>query len=75
MIPSKVKDKHLEDLCAGEEPFDAVPDLCEMAARNDPKLKEIAANEEAKIIACHPRAVRGLFRQVGCPLSEEIEIV
>ena len=75
VIPEDVKNRHLAELCEGDEAFDAVPDLCEMAAKCDPKLKEIAGNGTSKIVACHPRAVQGLFRQVGSPLPEEVEIV
>jgi cation transport regulator ChaC len=28
-----------------------------------------------RIIACYPRAVRGLFRAARAPLSEEVEIL
>ena len=75
VIPPEIKDGHLERLCAGEEPFEAVPDLCEMAARRDPQLAEIAADPAARIVACHPRAVRGLFTQAGTPLPDTTEIV
>ncbi len=75
VIPKDVKDAHLEKLCSGDEPFDAVPDLCEMAARRDPKLAEIASSDEGiEIIACHPRAVQGLFIQAGTPLPDSAKI-
>jgi len=74
IIPDDVKNAHLESLCAADEPFDAVPDLCEMAARRHPMLREIAGDEEVRIIACHPRAVKGLFTQAGCPLPDSAEI-
>jgi hypothetical protein len=75
VIPPEIKDEHLARLCAGDAPFEAVPDLCEMAARRDPKLAEIAADASRRIIACHPRAVRGLFTQAGSPLPDTTEIV
>ncbi|HUF64258.1 MAG TPA: hypothetical protein VMN36_19430 [Verrucomicrobiales bacterium] len=78
VIPDDVKDRRLEELCASGEPFDAVPDLCEMAAQRDPGLRELAesaAVEGLRIIACHPRAVRGLFRQAGSPLPDAAECV
>lgn len=75
IIPGPVKDAHLEKLCASGEAFDAVPDLCEMAAKRHPKLQEIAADEAVEIIACHPRAVKGLFIQAGSPLPESAEII
>lgn len=78
VIPDDVKNRHLEELCQSGKPFDAVPDLCEMAARRDPKMKELAgqaATDGLCIIACHPRAVKGLFTQAGAPLPDEAEIV
>ena len=74
VIPEDIKNAHLEKLCTSAEPFDAVPDLCEMAARKDPKLAEIAAAPDAEIIACHPRAVRGLFTQACTPVTESTKI-
>jgi hypothetical protein len=56
--------------------FDAVPDLCEMSARRDPKLKELAAGGSVKIAACYPRAVKWLFAAAGAPLAGEgVEIL
>jgi hypothetical protein len=50
--------------------FDAVPDLCEMAAQGDARLSELAAGGTLKIAACYPRAVRWLFAAAGAPLPE-----
>jgi len=74
VIPRETKDKHLDALCRSGEPFEAVPDLCEMAARCDPKLAELASTGDLEIIACYPRAVKGLFRQAGSPLPESTTI-
>lgn len=70
VIPDDDKNAHLEKLCATGEAFDAVPDLCELAANRDPKMAELARTSDLHIIACHPRAVQGLFRQAGHPLPE-----
>ena len=75
IIPVPVKNARLEELCASGEEFQAVPDLCEMAATRDPQLAELAQREDLRIIACHPRAVKGLFTQAGCPLPDSAEIV
>ena len=75
IIPEPVKNARLEQLCASGEAFHAVPDLCQMAATKDPLLAELAQEDGVKIIACHPRAVRGLFRQAGCPVPESAEII
>ncbi|MDG2125420.1 MAG: hypothetical protein P8J87_17080 [Verrucomicrobiales bacterium] len=74
VIPEDQKNAHLEKLCTAGEPFDAVPDLCELAANRDPKMAELAATEDLHIIACHPRAVQGLFRQTGNPLPDSTKI-
>ncbi len=76
VIPEAVKNRHLTALCESGRPFEAVPDLCEMAARRDPRLRQLAAAPDGlRIIACHPRAVRGLFQQSGAPLPDGTDIV
>ena len=71
VVPREVKEAVLRRLCESGRPFDAVPDLCEMAARRDPLLKELAANGAIKIAACFPRAVKGLFHQCGADLPHD----
>ncbi|MBN2376594.1 MAG: ferredoxin family protein [Sedimentisphaerales bacterium] len=50
-------------------------DLCGLAARKDPLLREIAQQPGLTIIACYPRAVRNLFLAAGVELSPEIQII
>ncbi len=69
VVPLKVKDGVLEALAASGVDFDAAPDLCEMSARRDPRLKEIAGAGPVRIAACYPRAVRWLFNDAGSPLD------
>lgn len=72
VVPDDVKDEVLAGLAASGEAFEAVPDLCEMAARRDPQLQQLAtAAGPLRIAACWPRAVRGLFTQAGAPLPKE----
>jgi hypothetical protein len=71
VISQGVKQKVLEELSAQGVDFEAVPDLCEMSARRDPMLKEIAQKSNMRIAACYPRAVKGLFTAAGCPLPED----
>ncbi len=71
VVPLKVKDGVLEALAASGVDFDAAPDLCEMSARRDPRLKEIAGAGRVTIAACYPRAVRWLFNDAGSPLDTE----
>lgn len=71
VVPRAVKDGVLEALADSGADFDAVPDLCEMSARRDPRLAEIAAGADVTIAACYPRAVRWLFSSAGAPLDAE----
>jgi hypothetical protein len=71
VVPRQVKDGVLEALSASGVDFDAVPDLCEMSARRDPRLAEIAGGRTVTIAACYPRAVRWLFSSAGSPLDKE----
>ena len=71
VVPRQVKDGVLEALADSGVDFDAVPDLCEMSARKDPRLREIAGGTDVTIAACYPRAVRWLFSSAGAPLDEE----
>lgn len=72
VVPPEVKAKVLEGLSAEGVAFDAVPDLCELAARRDPSLERLAAGSEpVAIVACYPRAVRWLFHAADAPLPED----
>ncbi len=74
VVPSGVKNAVLESLAAGDQPFEAVSDLCEFAAHRDPRLAELKARAEnsgLRLIACYPRVVRGLFKQAGAELPQE----
>ncbi len=71
VVPDDVKNDVLAGLADSGAAFEAVPDLCEMAARRDPQLAELAAAGPLRIAACWPRAVRGLFTQAGSPLPKE----
>ena len=72
VIPTKVKTEVLERLTAAGVAFEAVPDLCELSAKNDPSLKRLASAESPlKVAACYPRAVKWLFSGAGAPLPKE----
>ncbi len=72
VVPDEVKAGVLEGLCKSGRAFEAVADLCEMAARRDPALKRLAAGEApVKIAACYPRAVKWLFGGCQAPLNAE----
>ncbi len=71
VVPKDVKDAVLKSLCESGVAFEAVADLCEMAARRDPSLKRLASGGAVKIAACFPRAVTGLFHQAGADLAAD----
>jgi hypothetical protein len=71
VVPKDVKEEVLRRLCESGVAFDAVADLCEMSARKDPTLKQLAANGAVKIAACFPRAVKGLFHQCNADLAAD----
>ena len=70
VLPAEVRDRVFQTLSASGVKFEAVADLCELAARRDPLLKEISGSKWVRIAACHPRAVKGLFAAAGAALSE-----
>lgn len=71
VIPREVKEAVLRRICESGVAFEAVADLCEMAARRDPALQRLAASGAIKIAACFPRAVKGLFHQTNADLPLE----
>ena len=71
VVPAAVKDAVLDGLAEADRGFEMVPDLCEMAARRDPHLAELARGTGTlRIAACWPRAVRGLFALAEARLPE-----
>ena len=75
VVPPETKSTVFANLCESGASFDAVPDLCEMAARRDPALEQIAATPEVAIVACYPRAVRWLFTGAGVALPETVRVL
>ncbi len=72
VVPQNVKEEVLKRLSESGSAFDAVPDLCEMAARRDPALKKLAEDDgEIRIAACYPRAVKWLFAGAGVKLQDQ----
>jgi hypothetical protein len=69
VVPADVKAAVLAGLSRADVEFDAVPDLCEMSARNDPRLRDLAAQQPLHVAACFPRAVRWLFAAAGAELA------
>jgi hypothetical protein len=76
VVPQDVKQHVLRELTDRDVSFEAVADLCEMAARRDPALARLANGGPIRLAACYPRAVKWLFVSAGSPLPEQgIEIV
>jgi hypothetical protein len=75
VVPKAVKEEVLHRLAASGVAFDAVADLCEMSARRDEELVQLATAGELRIAACYPRAVKWLFSAAGAPLPEDAEIL
>jgi len=68
VVPTEVKTEVLRQLCASGQPFEAVPDLCELSARQDPSLRAFVEGAPVKIAACFPRAVKWIFHTAGADL-------
>ena len=76
VVPEQVKTEVLARLSQSGAAFDAVADLCEMSARKDPALARLAAAAPVRIIACYPRAVRGLFHAAAASLgADQVKIL
>jgi len=74
VIPAETRTRVLEALAASGAPYEAVADLCELAARKDPMLARLAATPGLQIVACWPRTVRWLFAAAGAPLAADAVI-
>jgi hypothetical protein len=76
VVPREVKHEVLRRLSDSKLTFEAVPDLCDMSARKDPALKDIAQGGCAQIVACYPRAVAWLFHAAQSPLpADGVEVL
>ena len=73
-LPADVKEAVLAGLAESGAALEAVADLCELAARQDPALRRLAGAEGLQIVACHPRAVKGLFARAAAPLRDDAVI-
>src|ERR1700756_5007046 len=69
VVPLEVKEAVLRKLCDSGVAFDAVADLCELSARQDLSLRQLADGGPVKIVACFPRAVKWLFHAAKADLT------
>ncbi|MFP4354487.1 MAG: hypothetical protein ACLFUJ_05125 [Phycisphaerae bacterium] len=60
-IAPETTDGVLEGLCASGAAFEAVDDLCGLAARNPAALARLLETDDLRIAACHERAVELLL--------------
>jgi hypothetical protein len=65
VVPDETKNAVLDGLTRAGVEFDAIPDLCQMAAAGDSRLAELANGGPLRIAACYPRAVKWLFASAG----------
>lgn len=72
VVPPEVKAAVLRRLAEAGVSFEAVADLCEMSARQDPTLHRLANGTTGlKIAACYPRAVKWLFAAAQAPVATD----
>ncbi len=71
VVPDATKRPVLEALARSGRPFEAVADLCELAARKDPSLPRLLGRPGTQIIACHRRAVAWLMHAAGTELPKD----
>lgn len=71
VVPAETRRQVIAGLAARGARFDAIPDLCELAARKDPLLLRIAESRPLWIVACRPRSVKWLFHAADAPLPDE----
>jgi Pyruvate/2-oxoacid:ferredoxin oxidoreductase delta subunit len=72
VLQADVRQQVLTALCESGADFHAVPDLCELAARGDRLLKELAQHSLI-VVGCFPRAMRWLFHAGGASLGQDVE--
>lgn len=65
IVDKKKKQSVYSALAASGMDVVAIPDLCQVAAKERALLKDIAASGELAVVACFPRAVKALFDFAG----------
>ncbi len=73
VIPAETASAVLLALKQSGLPFDAVADLCRLAADKDPRLAEWSQIENLKVQACFPRAVKWLFARADAELGDDVD--
>ena len=74
VVPPEAKTAVLDGLTEAGVEFDAVPDLCELAAHGAEELRTLVASGPLRIAACYPRAVKWLCASAQAPLPDDARI-
>ena len=70
IVPQSVRRRVLAALEANGAEVWCVPDLCGLAARRDPMLRQVAGAGGLTVAACHPRAVKWLLSRAGVDVAD-----
>ena len=71
IIDHTIRAEILKKLATTNVDFEAVQDLCELAAKRDPRLKRWAQSGSLTIVACYRRTVKWLFDSANAALDPE----
>jgi Pyruvate/2-oxoacid:ferredoxin oxidoreductase delta subunit len=75
VIDARAKEAVRTGLIEAGVAFEAVPDLCGLAARRDERLAMWTQAPDLRIVACFPRAVRWLFDWAAAPLPASARVL
>lgn len=67
---SQAQERMARALEAARLPFQAVDDLCGLAAQKDAVLREVLTHRPVTVLACHLRAVKWLLRAEGSDVNQ-----
>ncbi|MBN1127262.1 MAG: 4Fe-4S dicluster domain-containing protein [Sedimentisphaerales bacterium] len=70
VVDRKVKSRIAEALRSEGIAFEAVGDLCKLAADGDPRMGEWAQCESLQIVACYERTIQSLFSRLALHLPD-----
>ncbi|MBN1818214.1 MAG: 4Fe-4S dicluster domain-containing protein [Sedimentisphaerales bacterium] len=74
-IDEQVKSHIVEALRRRGIAFEAVGDLCKLAAESDPRMAEWAQLDRLRIVACFERTIRSLFSRLDLCLPEGTRVL
>ncbi|HCE42247.1 MAG TPA: hypothetical protein DET40_01700 [Lentisphaeria bacterium] len=74
IIDGKKKQSVRSALASSGMDFVAIPDLCQVAAKEKSLLKGIASSGELAVVACHHRAVKSLFDYAGADKKTKLQV-